>query len=57
MPIVSLKHLPEEIPLMVIYRILMFYELAHRDEYIISVHIKKLRVSKFMTPGSIDLAN
>ena len=53
MLIVSLK----EIPLMVIYSILMFYELAHRDAYIISVHIKKLRVSKFVTQGSIDLAN
>lgn len=35
----------------------MFYDVAPRDEYIISASIKKLRVSKFITSGSTDLAN
>lgn len=57
MLIVSVKRLPEEILLVVVYSILMFYELTRSAEYIILVSIKKFRVSKFITSGSIDLAS
>lgn len=40
-----------------IYNILMFYDLVHRAECIISASIRTLGVSKFITSGSTDLAN